>query len=30
MIRAIIKVLQSLVAVVIKYIETSTMENCHA
>lgn len=29
MIRAIIKVLQSLAAVVIKYIETSTMENCH-
>lgn len=30
MIRAIIKVLQSLVVGVIKYLETSTMENCHA
>ena len=30
MIRTIVKVLQSLVAVIIKYIEASTMENCYA
>lgn len=30
MIRTIVKVLQTLVAIVMKYLETSTMENCYA